>query len=62
MSSCQPTPCDEGTVCAGTLDCCAASCCGVGTICCNQVGGVFAGPECTAPIDDTCPGGCHDCP
>jgi len=55
-------PCDTGTACIGTAVCCGKNCCSVGQICCEVPGPVGGmGPECTQPVDGTCPKGCTSC-
>lgn len=55
-------PCDSGTACIGTATCCGKNCCSVGQLCCEVPGPVGGlGPECTAPVNGTCPKGCTSC-
>ncbi len=59
--TCGQAPC-EGTVCLGTQNCCGATCCDIGELCCVVPGPVQGSPICTLPNDNgTCDPGCPDC-
>ena len=61
-STCGDPPCSSGTACPGTEFCCASQCCAEGTLCCQVPSGVVTGPQCTTPVNGTCPQGCDLCP
>ncbi len=60
--TCADAPCNAGGGCTGELNCCGASCCAAGELCCVVPAGPVGPAQCTPPTEDgTCPPGCPDC-
>jgi len=59
--TCTQAPCDGGA-CQGGMFCCGSSCCTAGQLCCDVPSNLPTYPQCTDPVNGTCPKGCPVCP
>ncbi len=58
---CEEAPCSGGN-CSSAAFCCGTACCGAGDLCCDFYGPVvLSTPQCTTPVNGTCPVGCTAC-
>jgi hypothetical protein len=60
--TCAALPPCSGTLCPSPEFCCGDKCCNPGELCCDVPGPVaLPFPQCTTPVNGTCPGGCTAC-
>ncbi len=56
QGTCEDAPC-KGAACTVNAFCCGTNCCGLNQLCCVVPVGPVGPPQCTDPVDGTCPPG-----